>query len=62
MQIDDRILKAAIDAGLDPEVVDWHLEAVHGWEPHDVGYIEQGLVGTVSCLLKGGCNDATKPG
>lgn len=26
--------------GLDPGVLDWHVEAVHGHEPHDEGYEE----------------------
>jgi hypothetical protein len=24
--------------GLDPGELDWHVEAEHGWEPHDEGY------------------------
>lgn len=24
--------------GLDPYALDWHVEAEHGWEPHDEGY------------------------
>lgn len=24
--------------GLDPDALDWHVEAVHGREPHDEGY------------------------
>lgn len=59
-EIDERITKAAKDAGLDPAVLDWHLEAVHGWETHDIGWEEKGLAGAVRCLLNGGCNDATK--
>lgn len=53
--IDPRTVKAAIDAGLDPEVLDWHVEAVHGWETHDLWFVEIGLAGAVACLLKGGC-------
>lgn len=26
--------------GLDPDVLDWHVEAEHGHEPHDEGYEE----------------------
>lgn len=54
-QMDGRVIKAALTKGLDPVKVDWHLEAVHGWESHDPGYIEIGLRGTIECMLKGGC-------
>ncbi len=33
------VVKAAGRHLVDPEAVDWHLEADHGWEPHDRGYV-----------------------
>lgn len=57
MEIDPRVVQAAMSAGLLPMDVDWHLEAIHGWEPHDPGYIEKGLTGTIECLKKGGCTN-----
>lgn len=53
--IDARTVHAAQDAGLDPHALDWHVEAVHGWEAHDGGFVERGLAGAVTCLLGGGC-------
>lgn len=53
--IDERTVAAAEAAGLDPKVLDWHVEAEHGWEPHDEGFVERGLAGAVTCLQAGGC-------
>lgn len=37
--------------------LDWHVEAIHGWEPHDKGY-EEAIVQSAACLLEGGnCYD-----
>lgn len=40
--------------GLDPKNLNWHVEAIHGWEPHDVGY-RAAVVTAAGCLLAGGC-------
>lgn len=34
--------------GLDPDVLDWHVEAEHGHEPHDEGY-EDSVWATAEC-------------
>lgn len=36
---------------LDPKELDWHVEALHGWESHDEGYAEA-VWRAASCLLK----------
>ena len=41
---------------MDAGALDWHVEAIHGWETHDEGFVERGLAGAVSCLLQGGCD------
>jgi hypothetical protein len=37
-----------------PKELDWHVEAVHGWEAHDHGYAEATLR-AVRCLQNGVC-------
>lgn len=32
------LVTTAAEFGLDPDDLDWHLEAVHGWEWHDIGW------------------------
>jgi hypothetical protein len=49
------VVAAAGQHGLDVDVLDWHLEAVHGMERHDRGYVEAIDV-AVRCLLAGGCD------
>lgn len=39
--------------GIDPADLDWHAEAVHGWEPHDEGY-DRAVIAAADCLLSGG--------
>lgn len=53
--IDWRTVQVALAEGLDPWALDWHVEAEHGWETHDVGFMERGLAGAVACLKAGGC-------
>lgn len=48
----------AAELGLDPHELDWHVEAVHGWEPHDEGYTS-GVRCAADCLRAGGCADIT---
>lgn len=44
--------------GLDPEALDWHVEAIHGWEKHDQGY-RKALVEAAGCLVNNtGCGEA----
>jgi hypothetical protein len=44
----------AAGRGIDPHTLDHHVEGVHGWEPHDVGYPSR--VGEAAdCLASGGC-------
>lgn len=59
--LDPRVVQAAIDAGVDAEALDWHVEALHGWESHDPGYVEKGLAGAAQCLLHGGTRDTCRP-
>ena len=40
--------------GLRPADLDHHVEAVHGWEPHDRGY-RSAVVSAAGCLINGGC-------
>lgn len=42
--IDRRVVRVAQLTGLDPEELDWHVEAERGWEPHDEGYLHQVVV------------------
>lgn len=38
---DWRIDRVAHLVGVDPERLDWIVEAEHGWEPHDIGYLHK---------------------
>lgn len=40
--------------GLDRRDLDWHVEAVHGWESHDAGY-DAAVTAAARCLVEGGC-------
>lgn len=35
---------------IDPHDLDWHVEAIHGWEPHDTGYKLQ-VESAAECML-----------
>jgi hypothetical protein len=51
------VIDVAAARGIDPHALDWHVEAIHGWEPHDVGYRDR--VGeAVDCLAAGGCEES----
>jgi hypothetical protein len=51
------VIDVAAARGIDPHTLDWHVEAVHGWEPHDLGYRDR--VGEAAgCLAAGGCEEA----
>jgi hypothetical protein len=48
------VIRVAAELGIDPHVLDLHVEEVHGWEPHDDGYAE--AVGRAArCLAVGEC-------
>jgi hypothetical protein len=34
------VAAVAAKYGISAEDLDWHVEAEHGWEPHDLGYSE----------------------
>ncbi len=48
------VIDVATEHRIDPHTLDWHVEAVHGWEPHDVGYPDR-VVEAATCLASGGC-------
>ncbi len=48
------VISAAKNHELDPHLVDWHLEAIHGWEPHDAKYDVEAEA-AAECLCRGGC-------
>lgn len=49
------VIDTAVKHGLDPHALDWHVDAVHGWEPHDKGYADA-VAEVARCLLAGGCH------
>lgn len=48
------VIDAAAEHDVDPHQLDWHVEAVHGWEPHDVGYADA-VRASVDCLTGDNC-------
>lgn len=54
--IDSRVQEYADTYGLDAKELDWHLEAIHGWEPHDRDYVDM-IPQAARCLIEGGCED-----
>lgn len=54
--IDARVQAYADEHGIDAKELDWHIEAVHGWEPHDRDYVSM-IPQSAACLLRGGCED-----
>lgn len=48
------VIDVAARRGVDPHALDHHVEGVHGWEPHDVGYRDR-VGDAAECLLAGGC-------
>jgi len=48
------VIRVAADHGVEPHALDEHVEAIHGWEPHDVGY-DAHVAAAALCLLDGGC-------
>lgn len=48
------VVEVASANGLGPHALANHVEAEHGWEPHDTGYATA-VSGAVFCLMSGGC-------
>lgn len=48
------VIMTAAATGIEPHALDRHVTAVHGWEPHDIGYAEA-VRGAADCLACGGC-------
>ncbi len=49
----EQVIDVAAQLGVEPHALDYHVEGVHGYEPHDTGYrdaVEQ----AARCLLEGG--------
>lgn len=46
------VIEVAARTGLDPHDLDWHVEAEHGWEPHDTGY-DKAVEQAAACMLAG---------
>ncbi len=53
----EAVIDLAASHRIDPHALDWHVEAVHGWEPHDADYRTH-VTAAVACLLDGGCEQA----
>ena len=48
------VVEVAAANGLDPHALGHHVEAEHGWEPHDAGY-GTAVSAAAFCLMSGGC-------
>lgn len=53
------VIDVAAERGVDPHALDEHVEAVHGWEPHDVGYADR--VGEAADCLAAPANGCGLP-
>lgn len=51
----EAVINVAAERGIEPHALDRHVEAVHGWEPHDPGYGDHVVV-AAECLAGGGCD------
>jgi hypothetical protein len=51
----DVTIRVAQAYNLSAEALDWHVEAVHGWELHNEGY-DKAVEDAAQCILSGGCN------
>jgi hypothetical protein len=49
------VVEVASANGLDPHTLAWHVEAEHGWEPHDEGYTIA-VSAAAFCVKSGGCS------
>jgi hypothetical protein len=52
----EAVIEVAAVRGIEPHALDWHVEAIHGWEPHDVGYRDH-VGAAAECLASGGCDN-----
>jgi hypothetical protein len=52
--LDPAVIETAAERGVEPHALDRHVEGVHGWEPHDVGY-DRAVAAAARCLLGSGC-------
>lgn len=52
--IDERVSRYAEEHNIDADKLDWHLEAIHGWEPHNRGY-EEAIEAAAECMTHGFC-------
>lgn len=48
----EAVIEVAAATGVDPHELDWHVEAEHGWEPHDPGYADRVAEAAV-CIQEG---------
>lgn len=53
------VIDVAARCGLNPHDLDWHVEAVHGQEPHDDGY-DAAVGQSAEHLLAGQCEDGSR--
>jgi hypothetical protein len=51
-----QVSAVAAVTGLDPNILDMHVEGIHGWEWHDVGYVDA-VWAAAECEKTGGCAD-----
>lgn len=58
--IPDEVIQVAELYKLNPKDLDWHVEAIHGWEPHDLRYFEA-VYQAAECLAEGGCEQDVIP-
>lgn len=54
-EVDDRVRAYAVEHDVNPNVLDWHLEAHHGWERHDSGY-EEAIPDAANCVRANECD------
>lgn len=52
--LDEAVIAVAAERDVDPHALDDHVTAVHGWEPHDVGF-DQAVTIAAYCLIRGEC-------
>lgn len=52
--IPEKVIQIATEYNLYPKDLDWHVEAIHGWERHDAHY-NAAIYEAARCLIDGGC-------
>jgi hypothetical protein len=53
--VDDRVRAYAVEHDINMFALDWHLEAHHGWERHDLGY-EEAIPDAANCVRANECD------